>query len=56
VRIPYLEGVLVILCHHGIHEMLDGVFFADEAKEKEPNAKANQNNQRNAAYRIAEPL
>jgi len=36
--------------------MLDGVLFADEAKEKEPDAKANQNYQRDAAYRVAEPF
>src|SRR4029077_13720889 len=55
-RFPDLEGVLLILRHHGIHEMLDGMLFADEAKEKEPNAKGNQNNQRDAAYRVAEPF
>ncbi len=36
--------------------MLDGVFFADEAQEKVPRAKSNQNDQGYAAYRVAEPF
>src|SRR2546427_6910177 len=51
---PNLESALKILRHHRVHEMLDGVFFADEAQEKEPRAKSNQNYQGYAAYRVAE--
>jgi hypothetical protein len=36
--------------------MLDGVFFADEAQEKEPDAKGNENDQRYAAHGIAKPF
>src|SRR2546427_360834 len=53
---PNLESALKILRHHRVHEMLDGVFFADEAQEKEPRAKSNQNYQGYAAYRVAESL
>src|SRR5437899_12930923 len=53
---PDLESALKILRHHRIHEMFDGVFFADEAPEKEPNAEGNQNGQGYAAYRVAEPF
>src|ERR1700730_7287880 len=55
-RFPDLEALLVILRHHRIHEMLDGVFFADEAQEEEPDAEGHQNYQGHAAYRIAEPF
>src|SRR5438445_4470339 len=51
---PDLESALKILRHHRIHKMFDGVFFADEAQEKEPNAEGNQNGQGYAAYRVAE--
>src|SRR5579872_2998699 len=55
-RFPDLETLLVILGHHRIHEMFDGVFLADEAQEEEPDPKGNQKNEGYTAYRVAEPF
>ena len=53
---PNLESALIVLRHYRIHEVFDSVFFANEAQEEEPDTEGHQDDQCNAAYRVAEPL
>ena len=53
---PDLEGTLKILRYYRIHEVFDGMFFADESEEEEPDTEGYQNYQRHATNRVAEPF